>query len=57
MGGSLTGYITRLAEAHCVSTGILYAKEIAPVVGKGNIFTFRLTGTQAIRRMRLMGWG
>ena len=25
---SLTGYIVRLAEAHCVSAGILYAKEI-----------------------------
>jgi hypothetical protein len=41
---SLTGYITRLAEAHGVSTGILYIKEIAPIAGKGNIFSFRLEG-------------
>jgi TniQ len=41
---SLTGYITRLAEAHSVSTGILYIKEIAPIAGKGNIFSFRLEG-------------
>jgi transcriptional regulator with XRE-family HTH domain len=41
---SLTGYITRLAEAHGVSAGILYLKEIDRVVKKGNIFSFRLTG-------------
>jgi hypothetical protein len=39
---SLTGYITRLAEAHCVSTGVLFRKEIDVLTGKGNIFTFRL---------------
>lgn len=39
---SLTGYIARLAETHCVSVGILYTKEIAPVMGKGSIFSFRL---------------
>ena len=54
---SLTGYITRLAEAHCVSTGILYAKEIAPVVGKGNIFTFRLTGTAGYPTHAINGLG
>lgn len=31
---SLTGYIARLAEAHCVSTAILYARELAPAVDK-----------------------
>ncbi len=41
---SLTGYIARLAEAHCVSTGVLYRKEIDALTGKGNIFTFRLEG-------------
>lgn len=41
---SLTGYITRLAEAHCVSTGILYQKEIDRVVRKGNISDSDLTG-------------
>jgi len=39
---SLTGYIARLAEAHCVSVGVLYTKEIAPIVGQGSIFSFRL---------------
>lgn len=39
---SLTGYIARLAEAHCVSSGVLYKKEIDALTGKGNIFTFRL---------------
>lgn len=38
---SLTGYLVRLAEAHCVSAGVLYGKEIRPVAGKGNIFSFR----------------
>jgi transcriptional regulator with XRE-family HTH domain len=40
---SLTGYITRLAEAHCVSTGILCQKEIDQVVRKGKISGFNLT--------------
>lgn len=39
---SLTGYAARLAEAHCVSTGTLYSKEIDALKGKGNIFTFRV---------------
>jgi hypothetical protein len=38
---SLTGYLVRLAEAHCVSAGVLYEKEIRSVAGKGNIFSFR----------------
>jgi hypothetical protein len=39
---SLTGYITRLAEAHCVSTGVLFSKEIDALTGKGKLFTFTL---------------
>jgi transcriptional regulator with XRE-family HTH domain len=39
----LTGYVVRLAEAHCVSAGLLYWKEIRALAGKGNIFTFRVT--------------
>ena len=39
---SLTSYITRLAEAHCVSTGVLFSKEIDALTGKGKILTFRL---------------
>ncbi len=31
---SLTSYISRLAEAHCVSVGTLIGKEMAPVLGK-----------------------
>jgi hypothetical protein len=31
---SLTGYIARLAEAHCVSTAILFARELAPTINK-----------------------
>ncbi len=31
---SLTGYIARLAEAHCVTTDTLFAKELAPLVRK-----------------------
>src|SRR5260370_40255821 len=41
---SLTGYIARLAEAHCVSSGLLYWKEIKALAGKGHIFSFRVTG-------------
>jgi transcriptional regulator with XRE-family HTH domain len=44
MGESLTGYIARLAEAHCVSAGLLYWKEIKALAGKGNIFSFRVAG-------------
>ena len=40
---SLTGYVVRLAEAHCVSADLLYWKEIRSLAGKGNIFTFRVT--------------
>ncbi|PYV43710.1 MAG: hypothetical protein DMG09_00235 [Acidobacteria bacterium] len=36
---SLTGYVARLAEAHCVSTGTLYRNEIDALTSKGNIFT------------------
>jgi len=39
---SLSGYITRLAEAHCVSAGVLFSKEIDALTCKGNIFTFRI---------------
>ena len=39
---SLTSYITRLAEAHCVSTGVLFSKEIDALTGKGKLSTFRL---------------
>jgi hypothetical protein len=35
---SLTGYIARLAEAHCVSTALLFRKEIDALTGRGNIF-------------------
>lgn len=31
---SLTSYVARLAEAHCVLTGTLVAEEIIPVLGK-----------------------
>lgn len=31
---SLTSYVTRLAQAHCVETGVLMEREIAPVIGK-----------------------
>jgi transcriptional regulator with XRE-family HTH domain len=44
MAESLTGYIARLAEAHCVSAGLLYWKEIKALAGKGNIFSFRVAG-------------
>jgi len=54
---SLTGYIARLAEAHCVSTGILYTKEIAPIVGKGNIFTFRVAGAAGYPTHAINGLG
>ena len=40
---SLTGYVVRLAEAHCVAAGLLYWQEIRTLAGKGNIFTFRVT--------------
>jgi len=35
---SMTGYIVRLAQEHCVSAGVLYWKEIRTLAAKGNIF-------------------
>lgn len=35
---SLTGYIARLAQAHCVPTGILILSHIAPLVIDGYVF-------------------
>jgi transcriptional regulator with XRE-family HTH domain/AraC-like DNA-binding protein len=35
---SLTSYISRLAEAHCWTTGTLFAKELAPASGKKYLF-------------------
>src|SRR6266508_2826781 len=54
---SLTGYLVRLAEAHCVSAGVLYWKEIRPVAGKGNIFTFRLTTDEGYSTHTINGFG
>jgi hypothetical protein len=31
---SLTGYLARLAEAHCVLPGVLITHELAPLLGK-----------------------
>lgn len=31
---SLSSYLTRLAQAHCLSVGTLYEREIKPVIGK-----------------------
>ena len=45
---SLTGYVMRLAEAQCVSAGLLYWKEIRRLAGKGNIFTFRVTNVNGL---------
>jgi len=39
---SLTGYIVRLAEAHCVTPGVLFRKEIDVLTGKGDIFNYWL---------------
>lgn len=36
---SLTGYVQRLAEAHCVSTGTLIVSKIAPLTKKEYVFT------------------
>src|SRR3989442_15327646 len=38
---SLTGYVVRLAEAHCVSAGLLYWKEIRRLAGKGGALVKR----------------
>jgi len=54
---SLTGYIARLAEAHCVSTGLLYWKEIKALSGKGNIFSFRVTGDGGYSTHTINGHG
>jgi len=54
---SLTGYITRLAEAHCVSTGVLFRKEIDALTGKGNIFTFRIEGNAGYSTHTINGRG
>jgi hypothetical protein len=54
---SLTGYIARLAEAHCVSTGMLYKKEIDALTGKGDIFTFRLEGHAGYSTHNINGRG
>ena len=54
---SLTGYIARLAEAHCVSAGLLYGKEIKALVGKGNIFTFRVTEHRGYSTHTINGHG
>jgi DNA-binding XRE family transcriptional regulator len=35
LGESLTGYIARLAESHCLLPGVLISKEIAPSLKKG----------------------
>src|SRR2546423_1894085 len=35
---SLTSYISRLAEAHCLTTGHLFAKELAPAADKKYLF-------------------
>lgn len=54
---SLTGYLVRLAEAHCVSAGVLYGKEIRPVAGKGNIFTFRPATDEGYSTHTINGFG
>lgn len=38
---SLTGYVTRLAQAHCTLTGILIVSEIAPLIKEGYVFDGR----------------
>src|SRR5207302_8900593 len=54
---SLTGYIARLAEAHCVSTGVLYRKEIDALTGKGDIFTCRVEGHAGYSTHNINGRG
>ena len=54
---SLTGYIVRLAEEHCVSAGILYWKEIRRLAAKGNIFTFRVTNDAGYSTHTINGLG
>ena len=54
---SLTGYIVRLAEAHCVSAGVLYWKEIRALAAKGNIFTFHVTNDAGYSTHTINGLG
>jgi len=54
---SLTGYIVRLAEAHCVSAGILYAKEIKALANKGDIFSFRVESQGGYSTHTINGFG
>ena len=54
---SLTGYIVRLAEEHCVSAGVLYWKEIRTLAAKGNIFTFRVTNNGGYSTHTINGLG
>jgi DNA-binding XRE family transcriptional regulator len=54
---SLTGYIIRLAEAHCVSAGVLYWKEIRALAAKGKIFTFRVTNDDGYPTHAINGMG
>jgi len=54
---SLTGYIVRLAQEHCVSAGVLYWKEIRTLAAKGNIFTFRVTNDAGYSTHTINGLG
>ena len=54
---SLTGYVVRLAEEHCVSAGVLYRKEIRALAAKGNIFTFRVTNNAGYSTRTINGLG
>ncbi len=54
---SLTGYIARLAEAHCVSAAVLYQKEIKPIASTGNIFTFQVSCDEGYSTQAINGVG
>ena len=54
---SLTGYIIRLAEAHCVSAGVLYLKAIKALADKGNIFSFRIKDQAGYSTHTINGFG
>jgi TniQ protein len=54
---SLTGYIVRLAEAHCVSAGVLYSKAIKALADKGNIFSFRIKDQAGYSIHTINGFG
>lgn len=45
---SLTGYIARLAEVHCVPTGILVLKELGSFIKKGYVFSGKEGGLDQI---------